>query len=228
MRLYQRGKVWWCSFYTTKGRVQKSTRCMDREAAADVARRYEREAAEDLSPELNAMAALEGAMKELSDSERTRVLAWAQSRWGIRSYVPTNVVPMKRPEPAEETVTLGPRRPGPRSRLSMEKVVAVVIELDLAGPSEIAARLGTTMQTAHAWLRKAVAAGEIDKVRHGKYGPKGSAPDPDLVSSLINLGYERKDSEKIASLARAELGEEATFEEAIKFALGKANGEVKA
>ncbi len=44
-RLYLRGGVWWCSFYDAEGRrTQTSTRCLDRAAAIEAARRLERAA----------------------------------------------------------------------------------------------------------------------------------------------------------------------------------------
>ena len=46
MRLYRRGKTWWCWVYQDGRRVCLSTRCHDRKAAEAVARDYERRAAD--------------------------------------------------------------------------------------------------------------------------------------------------------------------------------------
>jgi integrase len=46
MRLYKRGKVWWCSFYENGLRRKLSTRCYDKAAAEQVARQFERDAAD--------------------------------------------------------------------------------------------------------------------------------------------------------------------------------------
>lgn len=45
MRLYKRGRVWYCSVYVNGERWQFSTRCCDKVAAAAVARQFERDAA---------------------------------------------------------------------------------------------------------------------------------------------------------------------------------------
>ena len=46
MRLYKRGRIWWCSFYVDGVRRQRSTRCTDRGAAEKVARQFERDGAD--------------------------------------------------------------------------------------------------------------------------------------------------------------------------------------
>lgn len=47
MRLYRRGTTWWVSFHdTATGTIRRSTHCTDKTAAASVARRFEREAAD--------------------------------------------------------------------------------------------------------------------------------------------------------------------------------------
>lgn len=46
MRLFKRGKVWFCWFYVEGQRVKRSTRCHDREAAKVVAAQWERDGAD--------------------------------------------------------------------------------------------------------------------------------------------------------------------------------------
>ena len=48
MRVFKRagGKYWQAEFYENGVRVQRSTRCTDREAAMQIARRFERDAAD--------------------------------------------------------------------------------------------------------------------------------------------------------------------------------------
>lgn len=52
MRLYLRGSVWWCWYYSSTGqRVRRTTRCSDREAAEGAANRFEREENGQATPE---------------------------------------------------------------------------------------------------------------------------------------------------------------------------------
>ena len=47
MRLYKRGRIWWCNFYSADGeRFQRTTRCTDKHAAEAVLRQFERDAAD--------------------------------------------------------------------------------------------------------------------------------------------------------------------------------------
>ncbi len=46
MRLFKRGRVWYCYVYENGVRIQRSTRCCDRKAAEAVAKQFERDAAD--------------------------------------------------------------------------------------------------------------------------------------------------------------------------------------
>lgn len=46
MRLYKRGRIWWCSFYIDGERQLRSTKCADKAAAEKVARHFERDGAD--------------------------------------------------------------------------------------------------------------------------------------------------------------------------------------
>ena len=46
MRVFRRGKVWYCWFYENGVRVQRSTQCNDRRAAEARARELERDASD--------------------------------------------------------------------------------------------------------------------------------------------------------------------------------------
>lgn len=51
MRVYKRGRVWWCAYYTGAGeRIRESTRCHDRKAAEAFAKGREREATHRAHP----------------------------------------------------------------------------------------------------------------------------------------------------------------------------------
>lgn len=69
MRLYKRGRTWWCSVYVDGKRVRVSTRCHDRAAAESAARQLERDAADPAGAAAKA-ATLGDALKALVD-ERT-------------------------------------------------------------------------------------------------------------------------------------------------------------
>jgi len=50
MRIYKRGKTWWCVYYDGAKRVRCSTKCTDKKAAEDRAREFERIAADPIHP----------------------------------------------------------------------------------------------------------------------------------------------------------------------------------
>jgi integrase len=50
MRLYKRGKTWWCWYYQDGKQVRRTTHCQDRRAAEQAAREFERVAADPLHP----------------------------------------------------------------------------------------------------------------------------------------------------------------------------------
>ena len=70
MRLYKRGKTYWCSFYDAAGqRVRCTTRCTDLRAAQAAAARFEREAADPRNAAANATTLRTALERLLKDRE---------------------------------------------------------------------------------------------------------------------------------------------------------------
>ena len=83
MRLYKRGKIWWCSYYDEHGkRRQVTTHCHDKTAAASVARRLEQEGADPS----RVPTTLQGAFELLIKSKMEEAAAGRKSSETVEFY----------------------------------------------------------------------------------------------------------------------------------------------
>ena len=89
MRVFRRGKVWYCWFYENGLRVQRSTQCHDRRAAEVRARALERHAA-DPAHAAARKATLSDALQLLLrlDDEKIRAAVGAPTRASSTSARP--------------------------------------------------------------------------------------------------------------------------------------------
>lgn len=85
MRVFRRGKTYYCYVYENGVRVQRSTRCQDKKAAEVVARRLERDAA-DPDHATTAAASLSDALKLLLDARGEKAKAKRGSAETVAFY----------------------------------------------------------------------------------------------------------------------------------------------
>jgi integrase len=86
MRLYRRGRTWWCAYYDVDGRrIRESTRCSDRKAAEAFAQEREREAANPDHATAD-KAALSAALADLIEKREEEARAGKRSEATARFY----------------------------------------------------------------------------------------------------------------------------------------------
>ena len=184
MRLYKRGRVWWCWLYENGRRTRRSTLCHDRKAAEVTAREWEREAA-DPAHAATRKATLSDALGLLLTDRAEQAAAGRRSKDTVEFYRKKagHLVRLF------EAMPDGSRVGFPLAKLEARDVDSFISKRrgEGAGENTISKELITLRAALRLARRAGIWLGDASAIAFSpEYKPRTRALSPDEVAALLS------------------------------------------